>query len=47
MKMFILTAVASIALSATGAFAKGYSPELNDLARTSSVITVHGVFDAK
>mgnify|MGYP000604344716 CR=1 FL=1 len=46
MKTLILAAIMGVAISTTGAVSAKANP-LHDLARTGSIVTVHGILDAR
>ncbi len=47
MKNLVLAAIMGVAIATTGAVSAKADKVTNDLVRTQSIITVHGIFDAR
>ncbi len=47
MKSFVLAAIMGVAIATTGAVSAKADNVTSDLIRTQSIVTVHGIFDAR
>ena len=47
MKTLVLAAIMGVAIATTGAVSAQADNVTNDLVRTQSIVTVHGIFDAR